>query len=263
MSRRATFHDMLLLLALLAALWVFHLYVRVLPTTVLGLAWAALAAVVAAGLWRSSRLRRRAVLAVYLHPDSPWQRRLRGGLIMGTKAVGLGALLALVLLLGIARPAGAATWVVLIASVPVLVGLRASMVARMAPHAAAAWLPLASWRAAAWVTGLGLLAALVTLALFEVRPDFAGVSLERAVWHLVEQESARSPVAATLLQVVAAIEGLRLWLAQQLMPAPAASLAQLFGWMLVLATEALFVWSYLRAGHGVLVLAGAYDRAAT
>ena len=261
MSLRATFHDMLVLLALLAALWLLHLYVRVLPTAALGPAWAALALVVAVGLWRSSRVRRRAVLAVYLHPDSPWQRRLRGGLLMAAKAAGLGALLALVLLLGLARAAGPATWILLIASVPALVGLRTWLVRRMAPHAGAGYLPLASWRVAAWSVGSVLLIALVLLSLFQAQPDFSGVSLERAVWHLVEQENARSPAAETLLQVVAAKDGLRLWLAQQLMPAPAASLAQLLGWMLVLATEALFVWSYLRAGHGVLVVAGAYDRA--
>jgi hypothetical protein len=261
LSPRAAFHDMLALLALLAALWLFHLYVRVLPTAALGVAWLMLALVVTVGLWRSSRVRRRGVLAVYIHPDSPWQHRLRGGLFMAAKAAGLGALLALVLLLGLARAVGPVTWILLIASVPALVGLRAWLARRMAPHAGAAYLPLASWRVAAWSVGSVLLLALVALSMFQVQPHFAGVSLERAVWHLVEQENARSPAAATLLQVVAGKDGLRLWLAQQLMPAPAASLAQLLGWMLVLATEALFVWSYLRAGHGVLVLAGAYDRA--
>jgi hypothetical protein len=44
------------------------------------------------------------------------------------------------------------------------------------------------------------------------------------------------------------------------MPAPASSLWNLLGWLLVLAEEVLFVWSYLLAGHGILTRMGAHDR---
>jgi hypothetical protein len=46
---------------------------------------------------------------------------------------------------------------------------------------------------------------------------------------------------------------LRLWLAQQLMPQPGASLGQALGWLAVLAEEVLFVWSYLLLCSGVLL----------
>jgi hypothetical protein len=36
---------------------------------------------------------------------------------------------------------------------------------------------------------------------------------------------------------------------------------QLFGWLLVLAEEVLFVWSYLLMSHGMLIGAGTVDRA--
>jgi hypothetical protein len=144
---------------------------------------------------------------------------------------------------------------------PVLVLSRAWLAGRLAGHAGALYLPILSWRLAAAAVG-GLLAALlVLLAFHQAYPDFAGVSLERAVWHMVDREQARSGPAQALLQLAAAKDGLRLWLAQQFMPAPATSLAQALGWLLVLAEEGLFVWSYLLMGHGVLIGAGSIDRA--
>jgi hypothetical protein len=56
-----------------------------------------------------------------------------------------------------------------------------------------------------------------------------------------------------LLQAAAAKDALRLWLAQQLMPQPGASLAELLGWLLVIAEEGLFVWSYLLVCNGLLI----------
>jgi hypothetical protein len=55
---------------------------------------------------------------------------------------------------------------------------------------------------------------------------------------------------------VSAADGLRFWLAQRLLPAPATSLWQVIAWCLVLAQEALFVWSYLLLCTGALKLHG-------
>lgn len=257
---RGALRDLLCLLGAAAAGWLYYLYARVLPTPALVATWALGSALIASALLRRARVRRRAFLAVYLAPASPLQRWLRGGLWLALRPVALGAALALLLMVALARLADPRAWLLLIAAAPALVLARAWLAARLAGHVSAWYLPLASWRLAAWPVGAALMASLAWLALQQAYPDFGGVSLERAVWHMVDQEQARSGPGLALLQVAAAKDGLRLWLAQQFLPDPAASLPQLFGWIIVLAEESLFAWSYLLLAHGVLIGAGARDR---
>jgi hypothetical protein len=223
--------------------------------------WGLFTALIAAALQRRARIRRRAFLAVYVAATSPLQRWLQGGVLLALRSVLLGATLALLLMVALARIGDFRVWVALIAAVPALVILRAWLLGRLAGHAGALYLPILSWRLAALLVGGVLTGLLVLLAWHHSYPDFAGVSLERAVWHLVDLERARSGPAQVLLQAAAAKDGLRLWLAQQLMPAPASSLLQGLGWLLVLAEEVLFVWSYLLLSHGLLIGAGTIDRA--
>jgi hypothetical protein len=180
--------------------------------------------------------------------------------LLGLRPALLGAILGLVLMIALARIGDARVWPALVLAGPALVLVRAWLQQRLAAHAGALYLPILSWRLAALLVGGLLTAMFVALAWHQAYPDFAGVSLERAVWHLVDQEQARSPAAQVLLQAAAVKDALRLWLAQQLMPAPATSLVQLLGWLLVLAEEVLFVWSYLLLGHGLLIGAGTVDR---
>jgi len=252
--------DMLWLLGLGSLAWGFHVFARVLPTVALVLAWLLLTALIAAALLRRARVRRRAFLTVWIAPASPLQRWLRGGALLALRPVLLGAGLALLLLVALVRIQDPRAWLVLIAAGPALVLLRAGMAQRLAGHAGGLYLPILSWRAAALPIGAVFTALLLALAYHQAYPDFAGVSLERAVWHMVDQEQARSGPGLALLQAAAAKDALRLWLAQQLMPAPASSLWNLFGWLLVLAEEVLFVWSYLLAGHGLLTRVGVHDR---
>lgn len=260
MSNRALLHDLSCLLAVLAGAWAVHLYARVLPTSVLAALWVVLGATIAAALWVRARRRRRAFLAVHVLAESPFQHRLRGGPFMALRVLLPGGLLGLALLLALARSRDPGTWMVLLAAMPVLVLLRAAAWRAMAGHLTAPFLPLLSWRVASLATGAALVAAGVLLALQRSYPDFAGVGLERAVWHLVDQEQARSGILLALLQGLAAADGLRLWLAQQLLPVPGTSAWQLLGWAVVLAEETLFVWSYLLLAHGVLTGVGAHDR---
>jgi hypothetical protein len=258
---RGLLRDLLCLLGAAALAWAYYVYARVLPTPALFAAWGVFSALIATALLYRARIRRRAFLAVYVAEASPLQRWLRGGVLLALRPLLLGALLALLLMVALARIDEARTWLVLIAAGPTLVLLRAGLLGRLRRHAGALYLPLLSWRAAAWPVGAALVALLLWLAFHQAYPDFAAVSLERAVWHMVDQEQARSGPGLVLLQAAAAKDGLRLWLAQQLMPAPATSLVQLLGWLLVLAEEVLFVWSYLLLSHGLLIGAGTVDRA--
>lgn len=252
--------DMLCLLAGTALAWGFHFSARILPTPWLVVAWGLCTALIAAALLRRARIRRRAFLTVYVAAESPMQGWLRGGLPLALRPALLAAALALLLMVALARASDPRVWMALIGSVPVLAFMRGWLHGWLSAHAGPLYLPILSWRLAVLLVGAALTLLLVLLAYHQSYPDLAGVSLERAVWHLVDQEQARSSLAQVLLQLAAAKDGLRLWLAQQLMPAPATSLVQGFGWLLVLAEEGLFVWSYLLLGHGILIGAGSLDR---
>lgn len=245
--------DMLALLALTGAARLVHVYGRTLPDAAAAAVWAALAVLIATALFRRARIRRGAFLAAYVRSASPLARRLRGGWLMAARAGVLGAGLALVLAVALIRLADARAWIVLVASVPVLVLVHRVLRRALAPHVSPAYAPELAWRLTAAAVGALMLGALVALAFHRAQPELGAVSLEQAVWHFADQERARSGAAQILLQMAAAKDGLRLWLAQQLMPVPGASLVQGLGWLIVLAQEAVFVWSYLQLGSAVLI----------
>jgi hypothetical protein len=244
---------MLALFGLTGAVWLFHIYGRTLPTAAVAVVWALLAALLCAALFRRARIRRAAFLTAYVHAGSPLERRLRGGWPMAARALLLGAVLALLLGIALLRRDATMDWVVLLAAVPVVVLTQTLATHALAPHASRAYLPELARRITIAAVGIAVFAALVALAFHRVYPELGGVSLEQAVWHLVDQEHARSAPVQVLLQMAAAKDALRLWLAQQLMPEPGTSLAQGAGWLIVLAEEALFVWSYLVMCSAVLM----------
>jgi hypothetical protein len=245
--------DMLALLGVAAAAWLIHVYGRVSPTAVLAAVWAGLTAAIAVGLFRRARIRRAAILSAYLRASSPLERRLRGGWLMAARESLLAGALALLLMVALVRLANDEAWIVLIASVPLLVGIHRLLRRAFASHVSPAYLPELTWRVTLAAVGMLMLIALVWLAYHRAYPDLGAVSLERAVWHMVDQERARSGSAEVLLQMAAAKDALRLWIAQQLMPQPGTSLAQALGWLAVLAEEAVFVWSYLLLCSAVLI----------
>jgi hypothetical protein len=252
--------DMLLLLAVVAALWALHLFGRTLNTLAIATAWGALALVIAAGHFARARTRRRAFLAVYLRADSALAHRLRGGWLMGLRAAATGIVFATVLGVAVLRLDLTAAWIAMIAAALLLPLLRAVTARWLAPQAGEVYLPELSWRVAIPALGVVLTAVLVTIAFHRPYPDFGAIGLESAVWHLVEQETARSEPARLLLEVSAAKDALRLWLAQQLMPDPGVSFVHALGWLIVLAEEVLFVWSYLMLLSAVLIGADLHDR---
>ncbi|HEX7082186.1 MAG TPA: hypothetical protein VF329_14345 [Gammaproteobacteria bacterium] len=250
---RGAARDTVALLALTGALWLIHVFGRALPTAVLAAAWVALAALIARARFRRARARRAAFLAAYVRRESPLARRLRGGWLMGAREALLGGVLALLLAVAVIRLDDPRAWVVLIAAAPIIVLGRLLAAGTLAPHVSATHLAHLSWRIMGAVVGTAICAVLVTLAFHDAYPDLGSVSLDRAVWHLADQERARSAPAEILLKLAGAKDGLRLWLAQQLMPAPGTSLVQGLGWLIVLAEEAVFVWSYLLLSEGTLI----------
>lgn len=244
----------IMLLVLVTLLWLLFLCARVWTTPVaLGL-WLLLTAVVARGLFLRARLRRRAWLQMYLHPASALVPRLGGGpLLMGMQTV-LAAALALLLMVTMAGGSHPQMWFWLIGSALLLPSLACGLERVLAAQANPALLAELAWRLSGVIVGVGLLLAFTLQAYVQSYPDFSAVSLEQAVWHLAGQQQARSEATLAVLQGAAAAEGVRLWLAQQLLPTPAESLWQALGWVLLLAQEALFIWSYLLACRGIVML---------
>jgi hypothetical protein len=245
--------DLLALFALTAAVWLFHIYGRTLPTAAVAAIWVVLTALVSAALLRRARIRRAAFLHAYVHSGSPLERRLRGGWLMAARALLIGAALALLLGVALLRRDATTDWLILLAAVPVLVTTHTLATRLLEPHVSRRYLPELAWRVTLAAAGALIVAALVVLAFYRAYPELGGVSLERAVWHLVDQERARSGAAQVLLQMAAAKDALRLWLGQQLMPQPGTSFVQALGWLTLLAEEALFVWSYLLVCSAVLM----------
>ncbi len=236
---------MLVLLVLAAAAWLVHLFGRVLPDWAVALAVLGLAAPITLGLARRGRLRCMAFRALYLQPEGWLGRRFRGGVLLNLRAGLAGIALAAILFTALVRLEEAVSWAVLVVGALATAGAFAAWQRALRSEINPRYLPETAWRLTFAVVGIGMAAALIALAFYRPYPDLGEVTLERAVWHFVDQEQARSTWAQWLLQMAGAKDGLRLWLAQQLMPQPGISAGQALGWAIVLAEEALFVWSYL------------------
>jgi hypothetical protein len=245
--------DMFILLAFAALLWVFHLYSRLLTDLVLLSIWLSFTLIITSGLVWRGRLRRRSFLAVYIAAESSLQQLLRGGLLMILSKLLLAMILAMLLIIVLIRSAQPSVWIVLIMVAPLLVLLRTGVQDVFKAHVSPIYRSEFSLRISLPLMGIPLIALLIYLSMYRSYPDFTAISLERAVWHMVEQEQARSETLLTGLQIAAASDALRLWLAQQLLPMLGVPLFQWLGWLLIFVRETVFVWSYLLLCQGVLL----------
>ncbi|MCC5794901.1 MAG: hypothetical protein JJT85_09225 [Chromatiales bacterium] len=246
--------EMLLLMILCAVAWLYWLFGRTLPTGALAGAWLLAATPISAVLYRRARRRRRLLLDAYLQPATRLNRMLRGGALLAIRCALPGLLLGLVLTVALLRIPDQQTWLLLLGAAPALALSRAGFAHVLASQASPRYLPELAAHAALLVAGAALLVLLLWLAMNRSYPLLGDVALDRAVWHLVDQEEARSAAMQLLLQLAAAKDGLRLWLGQQLLPVPLPSAAQWLAWLLLLAEELLFVWSYLLMCTGTLLL---------
>jgi len=258
-SQAAT-RDLLWLLPLGAALLGFYEYGRVLSDPVLAAIGICIALVIGLGSFLRVRLRRRAWLGAYVAASSPLQRWLRGGLLLLGLRLCVAAALAAVLIVGTLRLHAPIEHLILLAALPLLAIIHHGSLALLTRHVSAVYLPEAAWRITMPLTFLLLAGALTMIALWRPGPDFSLVSVENAVWYLAIREQAASAALEQLLQGAAALEGLRWWLAQQVLPRLELPLLEGLGWILVLLQNALLVWAWLHCCAGLMLMREALVR---
>jgi hypothetical protein len=194
--------------------------------------------------WRR-RMVRRAWLMVHLKGGSPWHVRLRGGALMLFGQALLSGALALALLMSLARGIPPSSWIVLVLFVPVwTLGWRA-LWRYLDHHATKPFLPLTTASVLRWLCGTGLLLVLATWALWQPYPDLGAITLYEAVRFFADQQEAESVLLQHLLEVAAALDGARHWLAQHWLDGLPGRALQVTAWVVVLVQEWLFVWPYL------------------
>ncbi len=253
--------QMLGLAALTAALWLVYLYGRVLSSPWLLLMWVASSALVGLGLWQRAKIRRRVWLAAYLQPGSGAFRLLRGGVLMALGQGLVAIVMSLYLLLAVLRFEADWQWSALLCAALALPMLALLLARLLQAQVQTGFREELGLRLALNMLAGALLLYFVWRALGAQYADFRDASLEQAVWYAVSSEQARSPQLMTLLEMAAASDALQAWLAQRLLPKPGTSVWQAAGWCIVLAREALFVWSYLLLCRGALALPSLLRRA--
>ncbi|MCK8517056.1 hypothetical protein M0534_12070 [Methylonatrum kenyense] len=243
------------LLAALAGLFLLHLVASDLGDAAMVTVWLLMSLVLARGLYRQARARRRLFIAAHVRADSPLQRLLGGRLFLGLKAALLAAVLGMLLPPFVVRLDQTAAWQLLLLHLPLAALAQVWLQRSLARHLSADYLPIACWRLGLGLN-LGVLVILLAVAgLHGSYPDMHGLSLVNAVSAEVALQQAGSRVLLTALQLHAALDAIAWWLAQQLTPAVGLPILQLGGWLLLFGVKALFLWSYLLYLAGVLMLA--------
>ncbi len=248
--RRLT--DMACLCVPLGLLLGLNVTAQGLPTWALVLAWVLLSLMAWYGLWQRALSRRRAFLNAYFRRISWWRRWLRGGLLLAARQLMHAGLLGLVLLVAVVRLEDPLVWRILLLNVIVLVLLHALVGRLLAGHVSRRYSTELVWRVTLVLNFLLAFPALMVLALHASYPDLADTGLREAIWNETLRQDASSPILLALMQLAAAKDATGWWLGQQLLPGLGEPMFQISGWLIILAAEGVFLWSYLQVGAGAL-----------
>ncbi len=243
------------LLAGLAALFALHLLALGLADGALIPVWLLLAGVIGFGLLGQACARRRMFLAAHVVPGSSLQRILRGGALMVLMNALKGLAFAALLILFVVRQEQTLGWQLLLLHLPVAVLLTIALRRLLYGHLADLFLPIAVWRLGLIGNMVLLLPAFALAALHGTYPDFADLPLVAAISVEIQRQAAESALLLPGLQLVAAVDAVAWWLAQQWLPVAGLPLLQLAGWLLLFGVNGLFLWSYLLYLAGLVSIA--------
>lgn len=251
---RAALNDMLWLLVVPLVLIVFARVGRLLPDAAFVATVLLLALFLSSVLWLRAVVRRRIFLAGAIREQSAWYHRLRGGVPMALFALFAAVPLATILLVAVVRAPGPGLLIGMILNLPLLVLLRQFWYRRLAGHAVARFRALLALRLALWVN-LGVLAlAFAVGALFRSYPEFSDFTLIEAMLSEAGRQEAVSGMLQVLMQIAAAKDAAGWWLGQQVLPGLLQPGVQVVGWLILLATDLLVIWSYLLTCAAVLAV---------
>jgi hypothetical protein len=203
--------------------------------------------------WRR-RLQRWAWRRAVMNPASRYYTSFRGAALMFGVQAGLALALSGVLLVGLARQESTLFWLALVGMVPLWVQTHRWLEHWLRGHLDAGFARLAAHRLQAMGYGAALLALLFAWSMFQSVDDLQGVSIETAVLAFTADIDANSTSLQASLEVIAAFDALRHWLAQNLAHAVPGLLLGLLTWALVLLREWLLVWPLLLLWQAVHVL---------
>lgn len=251
---RGALNDMLWLLPVPVFLLLANRFGAALPDLAVAAVVLGMALPMAAGIWLRAIVRRRILLAGALRGDSPWYWWLRGGSALAVFALFTAVPLAVILFVAAVRPSGSQLLIALVLNLPVLVLLRQFWSRWLAAHAVPRFHPVIALRAALAVNFVLLFLGLAVAAVFQSYPDLGALSLHEAMLAEAGRQQAESGLLQALMQLAAAKDALAWWLGQQLLPGAMQPGLQLATWTVLLATNALVVWSYLLLCAAVLVL---------
>jgi hypothetical protein len=206
------------------------------------------------GMWLRAVVGRRIFLAGALRGESPWYRWLRGGVGLAVVSLLAALPLAAILLVAVVRPTGPHLLIGLVVNVPVLVLLRLFWARRLAGHAVPRFQPVLALRLALAVNFLLLFLVFAIAAVFQSYPDFAAMTLTEAMLSEAGRQQAESGLLQGLMQLAAAKDALSWWFGQQMLPGAMRPGLQLAAWAVLLATNALVIWSYLMVCSALLTL---------
>lgn len=242
-----------LLLGCVGALWLFMLQGRVLATSLVLGVWSMVTLVMLRGLFRRARLRRRAWRSAYLYPESIWNQRLRGGVLMLWSQLVKAGVLAAMLLLSVVRIGGdPAFWRLMLVGVLAFVLARAVTERLFWRNASAVYRPELVARVGQWGAGVLLILCMMLWALVQPQPDWREASLEQVLWHVTDNEAAVSTLIEKGTQWLAAWQGLEQWGAQQLTALEQPHWVRAALWVSVLIRQSLFVVALLVLFNGVV-----------
>lgn len=254
MQINALLRQMFIMLIVTTGLWLWQMLARVLPNAGLIASLVVFVGLIAVGLWYRVKTRRRVWLNAYFLPGSPLHRLLQGGLWMGLVQGVTAVVLGLVLAAALLRSHSLWVWVSFLLAALLLPLLALGISKRLEAHAPTIYRDALSLRLSALFLGVLLWGGLIYQSYHASYPDFRCASLDQAIWYMMSTQQARSEFLLGVLELSSAAEAIRLWFAQRVLPAPITSLWQGLAWCLVLAQEALFVWSYLLLCSGALRL---------
>ncbi len=252
MQFNALLRQMGSMLILTTAVWLWQVYARVLVDGAVLAAVMLMVLVIALALWQRAKVRRRVWLEAYFRSQSPVNRWLKGGLGMAILQAATALVLGVYLAVTLVRVQSPSIWVGLVVAALLFPFISYWIARRLQAHTKSSYRHVLSMRWAALVLGAILWGFLIYLSYQSSYPDFRQANLDQSIWYMMSQEQARSAWLLNALELVAGSDGLRYWLAQQLLPAPTSSPSQVLAWGIVFAKEALFVWSYLLLCTGVL-----------